>query len=89
MLQTILPDRVTRLSETEIDDRIRHALKQWHGALALVRAQKWDEAERALRELLVAYPDNGLYKLYMERIAHYREHPPGADWDGVTTFDTK
>ena len=75
--------------EAEIDDATRAALRKWHGALALVRAQQWDEAEQQVRELLAAYPDNGLYQLYLERIAHYRAHPPGADWDGVTTFETK
>ena len=34
-------------------------------------------------------PDDRLYSLYTERIAYYRAHPPGDDWDGVTTFDTK
>jgi len=36
-----------------------------------------------------AHPEDGLYALYAERIAHLRANPPGADWDGVTTFDTK
>lgn len=75
--------------ESELDDAKRAELQKWHAALELVRSQQWDQAERGLRELVSAHPDDGLYALYLERIAHYREHPPGADWDGVTTFETK
>ncbi len=76
-------------SAAELDDATRAALDKWHDALALVRAQQWDAAETLVRELHAAGPEHGLYRLYLERIAHYRNHPPGADWDGVTTFETK
>jgi len=39
--------------------------------------------------LHAAHPQRALYALYLERIARWRTQPPGADWDGVTTFDTK
>jgi adenylate cyclase len=61
----------------------------WSDALALVRAQRWDEAEQRIGALHMAHPARGLYELYLSRIAHYRQHPPGAAWDGVTTFETK
>jgi adenylate cyclase len=76
-------------SEKEVDAATRAALAQWHAALALVRAQDWDAAEREIQSLHDAEPERVLYALYLERIAHYRAQPPGADWDGVTTFDTK
>jgi adenylate cyclase len=63
-------------------------LAQWHAALALVRSQHWDAAQAAL-ETLAATAPRPLYALYLERIAYYRAHPPGADWDGVTTFASK
>ncbi len=75
--------------DPDIDENLRAELQQWHAALEGVRAQQWDEAERLLHELLAAHPDSGLYRLYLDRIAHYRVHPPGPDWDGVTTFETK
>jgi len=75
--------------DTELDPGMRATVDKWHEALAFVRAQQWDRAERLLRELLSDHPDEVLYKLYLQRIEHYREHPPGADWDGVTTFETK
>ncbi len=35
------------------------------------------------------YPERHLYRMYLERIAYFRQNPPGADWDGVFTFQTK
>jgi CBS domain containing-hemolysin-like protein len=43
----------------------------------------------AIGTLAARHPQRGLYPLYLERIAHYRAHPPGPGWDGVTSFDTK
>ena len=31
----------------------------------------------------------GLYKVYVERVAQYREHPPEPNWDGVFTHTSK
>jgi adenylate cyclase len=64
-------------------------LAMWDAALARVRAQDWDGAERAIAALQAAHPQRALYTLYLERIAHWRADPPGAGWDGVTTFETK
>jgi adenylate cyclase len=64
-------------------------LAGWDAALARVRAQDWDGAEARIRTLQAAHPERGLYALYLERIAHFRRHPPAAGWDGVTTFETK
>lgn len=75
--------------EAELAENLRTALQRWHTALGLVRAQQWDAAERLLRQLQQAYPDDGLYRLYLQRIEHYRMHPPGGDWDGVTSYETK
>ncbi len=72
-----------------LPDAALAALERWHGALALVRARQWDEAEAALGALRRDDPACLLYQLYLERIAYYRSHPPGAGWDGITTFETK
>ncbi|WP_432379791.1 CHASE2 domain-containing protein [Duganella sp. P38] len=73
----------------EIDAGTRQELARWHAALAAVRAQRWDEAESLLAGLQQSAPQRGLYRLYAARVAHYRQHPPGAEWDGVTSFDSK
>jgi adenylate cyclase len=64
-------------------------LAAWDAALARVRAQDWDGADQAIAALRAAHPDRELYRLYETRIVHYRLHPPGAGWTGVTAFDTK
>ncbi|SFM04301.1 CHASE2 domain-containing protein [Rugamonas rubra] len=73
----------------QLDAATLAELARWDAALAAVRAQDWDQAERLLAELGAAAPERGLYALYAGRVAWLRAHPPGPGWDGVTTFDTK
>ena len=71
------------LSETQAAD-----LDAWRQALAAYRTQQWDRAEEILHGLEAVRP-HYLYNLYLHRIEAYRIDPPAADWDGVTTFETK
>jgi adenylate cyclase len=73
----------------EVGADVLAEIGEWDEALALLRAQRWDEAGARIRALQAAHPERALYALYLRRIDHYRSDPPGADWDGVTTFDTK
>ncbi len=73
----------------ELDAALLAGLERWEQALASVRAQQWDAAEHALLALAGEEPERKLYQLYLQRIAFYRSHPPGEQWDGVTTFETK
>jgi adenylate cyclase len=57
--------------------------------LFLYRSQSWDQAEEMLDRLAEDEPDCFLYQLYRDRIGHFRESPPAADWDGVFTHETK
>lgn len=58
-------------------------------ALRLYREREWDAAEREFFALAQAEPDRAVYRIYLDRIAHFRQHPPPVDWDGVFTFATK
>jgi adenylate cyclase len=53
------------------------------------RAMEWDSAEQILSGLQELSPGSLLYKLYFERIAHFRTNSPGPAWDGVFEFKTK
>jgi adenylate cyclase len=54
------------------------------------RTQKWDKASGLLVECRALWPDlDGLYDLYVERIAEFKANLPGDDWDGVFTATTK
>jgi adenylate cyclase len=75
--------------EEELPPEIIEREKAFKAFLDLYRNQQWDPAEQALRELLKEEPDCFLYNLYLERTEHFRENPPGEDWDGVFTFQTK
>jgi adenylate cyclase len=56
-------------------------------AIGLFREQKWDAAEAAFRELLAIAPEDGIAKLYLERIAAFRTEPPGPSWDGAMALE--
>lgn len=68
-------------------DRLASA-QAFEAALEDYQARRWDEAERRLLALRERQAHK-LYEVYLERIAHFREHPPPEDWDGVFTFTTK
>ena len=72
------------------------AFQEWRALhdsmLAAYRNQDWDHAERLLAQCRgLDTPVNlwGVYELYEERIAHYREEAPDADWGGVATAERK
>jgi adenylate cyclase len=74
--------------EGQVDKETLEQLKLWTQALQAYRAQDWDRAEMLLFNLIRNQP-HYLYDLYAKRISHCRQEPPGAGWDGVTTFETK
>lgn len=74
--------------DTELESNARGLLQKWHDALAMVRAQKWDDAEKKLLELQAQNP-HALYALYLQRIVNYRITTPPSEWDGVTVFENK
>ncbi|WP_298311544.1 adenylate/guanylate cyclase domain-containing protein [Propionivibrio sp.] len=73
----------------QIDKAVQDELKLWNQALRLYRQQDWDQAELQLYNLSRMSPGRDLYQVYAKRITHYRASPPGDDWDGVMTFETK
>jgi len=64
-------------------------LQLWNEVLSAYRAQQWDAAEANLRELQRVNAEDGLYRVFADRIAEMRRTPPPAGWDGVTVFDEK
>ena len=72
---------------TEVSAEQQRLINEFEQVLKHYRAQQWDEAETILHSM--PKKDEVLVKLYLKRIAEKREHPPGKDWDGVTSFTTK
>ena len=58
---------------------------QFEASLAHYRAQRWDEAHAGFERCGA----DGPAKVFLERIRRLRAEPPGADWDGAWTLDTK
>jgi adenylate cyclase len=73
----------------QVDSEAEHELALYREALKRYRAQDWDMAEMQFINLQKMHPERYLYGVYLERIAYFRAHPPGEDWDGVFTFKTK
>ena len=68
-----------------LEDKVCDELEFYREAVKLYRAQNWELAELQFVNLAKRSPRRALYKLYIERINHFRESPPPADWDGVYT----
>jgi adenylate cyclase len=75
--------------EGQVDQARQDEVNLWNQALRLYRQQDWDRAEVELLNLRRRAPDRVLYARFLDHIAHHRSHPPGADWDGAWTFETK
>ena len=71
-----------------LDELVRQGAADFELAFARYQSQDWEAAESALRALNARTPRT-LYDIYLERIAHFRETPPPADWDGVFVYTTK
>ncbi len=76
-------------AQGEVNGVVLAQIAHFHQVLVRFRAQRWDEADALLQELVSAEPTAKLYRVYRERIADFRASPPGADWDGVFEFSTK
>ena len=73
----------------EIVPEQQSMLDKVHQAMVDYRAQLWDNAQAAFEKLHELKPEDKLYKIYLERIEHYRETPPEANWDGSFTHTSK
>jgi adenylate cyclase len=51
--------------------------------LAAYRARDWDGAAAKFQECLKLTPEDGPSRLFAQRVAGLRAHPPAADWQGV------
>ena len=79
--------------EEMLNDPTFLSLAKCHQAMLKAYAeQRWDDADAYLaqcREEMGAFRLGELYDLYAERIAEFRENPPGDDWDGVYVATSK
>ncbi|MEM7123723.1 MAG: adenylate/guanylate cyclase domain-containing protein [Pseudomonadota bacterium] len=76
--------------DTKGSDAFAELSKTHQDMLDAYRAQRWDDAKGLIDSCRQLEPALGeLYDLYCERVDTFRAEPPGADWDGVFTAETK
>ncbi|MFT5658539.1 MAG: adenylate cyclase, partial [Gammaproteobacteria bacterium] len=75
--------------KNDLDKEITLELTRYKQALKSFRAQNWDKAEVDFFNLSRTNPDRYLYQVYLNRVTHYRNEPPGDSWDGVYTHTSK
>jgi adenylate cyclase len=75
--------------ENSLDANAKERITQWNAFINLYRSQNWESAQNALQLLMRDEPNCFLYEVYAKRIELMKATPPGADWDGVTKYDTK
>ena len=75
--------------KSNLDGRWKDELKLYREALRMYRAQDWDMAEMNFLNLARSSRSPELYKVYVERVARFRQQPPAEDWDGVFTHLSK
>ena len=75
--------------KNDLDKDTKSELSSYKQALKSFRAQNWDTAEMDFFNLNRSNPDRLLYQVYLDRVTHYRNNPPGDDWDGVFTHTSK
>jgi len=75
--------------ESELVPPQRIAIDGWNRALKFYRARDWNGAAQELLELRKAGGNTELYDVFLERIAVFRDDPPGPAWDRVYTFESK
>jgi adenylate cyclase len=75
--------------KNDLEKSVRSELTRYKQALTGFRSQNWDKAEIDFFNLNRSDPDRRLYQVYLDRIVHYRDEPPGSDWDGAFTHTSK
>jgi adenylate cyclase len=63
-------------------EKLERLKKVFEDSLALYRRQKWDAAAKGFAALVKDYQDD-TSKVFLGRIAEFKEEPPPKDWDGV------
>ena len=74
---------------SEVSDEEFRELAIHQQAMQAYYRQDWDQAEEFFKQLQELSPSRMVYQVYRDRIAEFRNNPPGEDWDGVFTFTTK
>lgn len=73
----------------EVPTDVKQKLVLHRDTIKLYRRQEWDQAELQFLNLKKDCKQDMLYQMYLDRIAYFRQNPPGTSWDGVFTYRYK
>jgi len=76
-----LPDNLSTEQE--------EGLNKFQAALAHYRARHWEQAEDGFRQVLEVIPDDGPSRVFLKRIAAFKQVPPGDAWNAVWIAQSK
>ena len=74
--------------ENKATDKLTEIKTLFEQGLALYREQKWEESEKSFSECALKYNDLPSV-VFLDRINHFKNNPPPADWDGVFKMSVK
>ncbi|MGB7816383.1 MAG: adenylate/guanylate cyclase domain-containing protein [Methylotenera sp.] len=72
----------------QVSKETLNELELYQEAILHYRNQDWDLAMKLLKNLQKTAP-NPLYALYIARIKQFMQSPPGKNWNGVFTYESK
>lgn len=70
------------------EDKIYEIKELFEKGLGFYRKQKWENAEKFFLQCTEKYNDYPSI-VFLDRISHFKENPPGKDWDGVFNMKVK
>lgn len=76
-------------TQANLTPELKQELDDYHKALDYYFLQKWDDAFVLMTQLHQTHPEKKIYKLYLDRITEFKEHPLPEDWDGVYVHMSK
>jgi adenylate cyclase len=77
------------LAEKGISDKTKQVIGLFKLGFENYLSQNWEMAIKYFRDVLRLEPLDGPAKHYVRRCESYAAEPPGSDWDGVHTMQTK
>lgn len=68
---------------------IKRDVELFDQAIQHYRAQQWDDAEKQIQRFRQYHPRDVMAQIYLQRIAEFRDNPPGDNWDAVYSHTSK
>lgn len=69
--------------------RLAACVPLYSAGIEAFRARQWRRGMEAFEQVLGSNPHDRPSQIHIERCAHYLDHPPAAQWDGVWTLNDK